>query len=131
MYMRNPKNNDPDSNHYAFPLDFMVIVDLVAMKVKRIVRLPLTSDQSTTPVGSNVSYHHTNPVEPEYDHRLQKVHPRTTLKPLNVAQPDGASFTMKGHLIEWEKWRFRVGFNWREGMFKLCFTGFFPANTPV
>ncbi|EOD48825.1 putative copper amine oxidase protein [Neofusicoccum parvum UCRNP2] len=41
MYMRNPRNNDSDSNHYAFPLDFMVIVDLSTMKVKRIVRLPL------------------------------------------------------------------------------------------
>lgn len=116
MYMRNPKNNDPDSNHYSFPLDFMVIVDLCAMKVKRIVRLPLGSDATTTPLGSDVPHHRVDPVEPEYVHHLQKVSPRTTLKPYQVVQPEGASFTVTGHLIEWEKWRFRVGFNWREGM---------------
>lgn len=116
MYMRNPKNNDPDSNHYCFPLDFMVIVDLCAMQVKRIIRLPLGSDQTATPVGSQVPHRRTDPIEPEYDHRLQKVPPRTTLKPYQVVQPEGASFTVTGHLIEWEKWRFRVGFNWREGL---------------
>lgn len=116
MYIRNPENNDPDSCHYSFPLDFMVIVDLCAMKVKKILRLPLGSDQSTTEVFSAVPHRRTNPVEPEYTHRLQKQLPRTTMKPYQVIQPEGASFTVKGSLIEWEKFRFRVGFNWREGM---------------
>ncbi|OJJ42255.1 hypothetical protein ASPZODRAFT_20648 [Penicilliopsis zonata CBS 506.65] len=115
MYMRNPDNNDPDSNHYCFPLDFMVIVDLCAMKVKKIIRLPLGADASTT-AGQNVPHRRTNPYEAEYDHRLQKNPPRTTMKPYQVVQPEGASFTVTGHLIEWEKWRFRVGFNWREGL---------------
>jgi primary-amine oxidase len=116
MYMRNPENNSPDSNHYAFPLDFMAVVDLVAMKVERIVRLPLGSDHSTTQVGSAVPAQKTNPVEPEYDPKLTKVPARTTMKPYNVIQPEGPSFSVKGHLIKWEKHRFRVGFNWREGM---------------
>ncbi|KAH8688403.1 copper amine oxidase [Ilyonectria robusta] len=115
LYLKNPKNNDPDSSHYSFPLDFMVLVDLCAMKVTKIVRLPLGSDESTTE-GKAVSLQDTDPAEPEYDHRLQKNAPRTTMKPYNVIQPEGASFTVKGHLIEWEKWRFRVGFNWREGI---------------
>ncbi|KAE8139456.1 copper amine oxidase [Aspergillus pseudotamarii] len=83
MYMRNPKNNDPDSNHYGFLLDFMVTVDLSEMKVEKITRLPLGSDQTATPIGS---------------------------------PPEGASFAVKGRLIQWGKWRFRVGFDWREGM---------------
>ncbi|KAM0228999.1 hypothetical protein ACHAPO_010274 [Fusarium lateritium] len=116
MYIRNPENNDPDSCHYSFPLDFMVIVDLCAMKVKKILRLPLGPDQSTTNVNSPVPHRRTNPVEAEYTHRLQKQSPRTTMKPYQVIQPEGASFTVKGHLIEWEKFRFRVGFNWREGI---------------
>lgn len=115
MYIRNPENNDPDSCHYSFPLDFMVIVDLVAMKVKKILRLPLGVDQKTTEVFSDVPHRRTNLFEPEYTHRLQKNPPRTTMKPYQVIQPEGASFTVKGHLIEWEKFRFRVGFNWREG----------------
>lgn len=40
---------------------------------------------------------------------------RQDLKPLNVSQPDGPSFSVDGSLIEWQNWRFRVGFNPREG----------------
>lgn len=41
---------------------------------------------------------------------------RTDLKQLNVIQPDGPSFKVTDEsLIEWQKWRFRVGFNFREG----------------
>jgi primary-amine oxidase len=40
---------------------------------------------------------------------------RRDLMPINITQPNGASFTVNGGLIEWQKWRFRVGFNPREG----------------
>ncbi len=41
---------------------------------------------------------------------------RKDLKQLNVVQPDGPSFKVTDEsLIEWQKWRFRVGFNYREG----------------
>ena len=41
---------------------------------------------------------------------------RKDLKELNVTQPDGPSFSVgDGNLIEWQKWRFRVSFNPREG----------------
>ncbi|GKZ39259.1 hypothetical protein AbraIFM66950_012182, partial [Aspergillus brasiliensis] len=116
MYMRNPANNDPDSSHYSFPLDFMVIVDPCKMEVTKVIRLPLGSDPTASAVGSEVPHRRTDPVEPEYNHGLQKNPPRTTMKPYQVVQPEGASFTVNGYLIEWEKWRFRVGFNWREGM---------------
>lgn len=43
-----PKNNSPDSNHYAFPLDFMAIVDLVEMKVTKICHLPLGAEAITS-----------------------------------------------------------------------------------
>lgn len=114
MYMKNPANNDLDSNHYAFPLDFMVVVDLVKMAVKKIVRIPVGSDETVT-TGEHVIQRKTAPEEPEYLHRLQKTPPRTTMKPYQVVQPEGASFKVTGHMIKWEKWRFRVGFNWREG----------------
>ncbi len=48
------------------------------------------------------------------------------LKPLNVVQPKGPSFTVTGNsLVEWGKWRFRVGFNRREGgtMHDIWFDG--------
>ncbi|KAI5481939.1 hypothetical protein MNV49_000216 [Pseudohyphozyma bogoriensis] len=114
FYTRNPKNNHPDSNHYAFPLDFMCIVDVIEMKVVRIDHLPLgVGHLETRHTGPHV---YGNPIEPEYDHALQSFPARTTMKPLNVIQPEGVSFSTDGYLVEWEKWRFRVGFNWREGM---------------
>lgn len=51
----------------------------------------------------------------EYDPRLSGVKERP-IKPLHVEQPEGASFTVEGRLVEWQKWRFRVGYNYREGL---------------
>eukprot|EP00755_Sulcionema_specki_P017851 Sspe_Gene.11448::Locus_3871_Transcript_1_1_Confidence_1.000_Length_2095::g.11448::m.11448/K00276/AOC3, AOC2, tynA; primary-amine oxidase len=41
---------------------------------------------------------------------------RTTVKPIEISQPQGVSFTVDGHLVKWQGWSFRVGFNWREGL---------------
>ncbi|GAA6010692.1 hypothetical protein JCM10207_005800 [Rhodosporidiobolus poonsookiae] len=114
FYKRNPKNNSPDSNHYAFPLDFMCVVDLVKMEIVSVSHLALGAGIRT---GQNYGPQKiTAPLEPEYDHALQSFPPRTTLKPLQIVQPEGTSYKVTGNLVEWEKWRFRVGFNWREGM---------------
>jgi len=42
--------------------------------------------------------------------------PRPPLKPLNVVQPEGVSFTMDGHAIAWDKWTLAIGFNPRDGL---------------
>lgn len=41
---------------------------------------------------------------------------RTDLKPLDISQPEGTSFSVDGNEIRWQKWRFRVGFTPREGL---------------
>ena len=41
---------------------------------------------------------------------------RSDLKPLEIHQPEGASFTVEGNLVRWQKWSFRVGFTAREGL---------------
>jgi primary-amine oxidase len=41
---------------------------------------------------------------------------RTGLKPLVVTQPDGPSFRLDGAAVRWQGWRFRIGFNQREGL---------------
>lgn len=41
---------------------------------------------------------------------------RTTLKPIEITQPEGPSFTVTGSLVEWEGWSMRVDFNAREGL---------------
>lgn len=41
---------------------------------------------------------------------------RADLKPYNVVQPEGPSWAVDGHTVEWQNWSFRVGFNHREGL---------------
>ena len=36
--------------------------------------------------------------------------------PYQVVQPEGPSFSVEGQKVSWEKWSFRVGFNYREGL---------------
>lgn len=51
----------------------------------------------------------------EYDPNLRS-EPERPIKPLHVTQPEGPSFTVDGHLVQWQDWRFRIGFNFREGL---------------
>ncbi|MCZ2859950.1 primary-amine oxidase [Blastococcus sp. VKM Ac-2987] len=41
---------------------------------------------------------------------------RDDLKPIEITQPEGPSFTVDGHSVTWQKWALRVGFNPREGL---------------
>ena len=114
LYMRDPANpEDPDSCHYAFPLAISPVVRSDLMKVSRIDFLP---------TGLDNTINETTPWQPkpanEYVSDYQQL--RTDLKPLNVIQPEGASFSVTeqgtSHVLAWQKWNFRVGFNQREGM---------------
>jgi primary-amine oxidase len=42
--------------------------------------------------------------------------PRGDLKPLDIRQDEGPSFTVEGHQVRWQNWRIRLGFNVREGL---------------
>ena len=41
---------------------------------------------------------------------------RTGLKPLEITQPEGPSFTVTGNLVEWQNWSLRVAFDPYEGL---------------
>jgi primary-amine oxidase len=41
---------------------------------------------------------------------------RDDVKPLDIIQPQGPSFTLDGNLLSWQKWSMRLGFNFREGL---------------
>ncbi|WKA08745.1 hypothetical protein VitviT2T_026441 [Vitis vinifera] len=41
---------------------------------------------------------------------------RSDVKPLQIVQPEGPSFRVHGHYVEWQKWNFRIGFTPREGL---------------
>jgi primary-amine oxidase len=114
LYMRDPANpHEVDSNHYALPLPISPVVSLEKMNVIRVEILPTGADWSVKGVQPYI------PRPPrEYIAEYQTL--RSDLKPLNVVQPEGASFTVEeaagSSVIEWQKWYMRVGFNQREGM---------------
>jgi primary-amine oxidase len=41
---------------------------------------------------------------------------REDLKPIEITQPEGPSFTLDGHAVSWQKWSLRIGFTPREGL---------------
>ncbi|KAE8451561.1 hypothetical protein EG329_003634 [Mollisiaceae sp. DMI_Dod_QoI] len=105
------RSSHPGSNHYDNPLPISPVLDMTTKEVIDILRLPTGSDAT---VNHDAVY---EPHEPkEYHHDLQSQPARTDLKPLIIHQPEGVSFTIDGYLIKWQKWRFRLGFTWREGM---------------
>jgi len=91
-----------EDNAYAHPIEGVVaVVDLTARRV-----VDLVDEDLVVPIPQRAR---------PYDSRSLGA-PRTSLRPLDVVQPDGPSFTIKGHLVRWENWRFRVGFTPREGL---------------
>lgn len=45
---------------------------------------------------------------------------REPCKPLVTTQPDGPSFSIEGHEVKWQKWRFRYELDSREGLVLHC-----------
>jgi primary-amine oxidase len=45
---------------------------------------------------------------------------RDDLKPLEISQPEGVSFTLDGNELRWQRWSMRLGFNYREGLVIHC-----------
>ena len=41
---------------------------------------------------------------------------RADVKPIDITQPDGPSFTLDGHEIRWQKWHLIIGYSPREGL---------------
>jgi primary-amine oxidase len=93
--------SDPQGNGYAKPIDGLVpVVDLNTMNVLRIEEMEIAK---VPPDDGNYTANSIPQV-------------RSDLKPLEITQPDGPSFTVRGHEVYWQKWRFRVGFTPREGL---------------
>jgi primary-amine oxidase len=91
----------PMDNGYARPVEGVVTV--IDLNRKEVVRV---EDHGVVPLPPNDG----NWV------RSAVPHPRADLKPLEVMQPGGPSFSVTGHEVRWQKWSFRVGFNPREGL---------------
>lgn len=110
VYMFVGEKSNPDSNHYARPLAFSPVVDTVLMKVIRIDYIPTGTDHQ---IHKTQPWQYTKPSE--YVPEALKL--RQDLKPLQVIQPEGTSYSIDAeNVIKWQKWQFRVCFNYREGL---------------
>lgn len=105
-------------NHYAHPLAGVVVVDLFD---ERVVGFD-GEDRIVDGVGGGVNYRGELLAKNSY---LEKVVRKDVPKPLKVTQPQGTSFRVSGREVEWQKWKFRVGFTTREGVVlrDLCYDG--------
>ncbi|MDP5185110.1 primary-amine oxidase [Blastococcus sp. BMG 814] len=66
------------------------------------------------------------PGEPgQWDAEPHAQPPRTDLRPIEITQPEGPSFTVDDDEVRWADWRFRIGFDAREGLslHQLAFDG--------
>ena len=94
---------DHDADHpWAHPIDGLVAyVDLINHTVDRVI------DTEVVPVP------HTSG---NFDDPEVQGPPLEGLKPIEITQPEGRSFTVEGNHVRWGRWDLRYGFNEREGL---------------
>jgi len=90
----------PADNPYAKPIHGLhAIVDIDDMTVVRV------EDLGVVPLPPGTG-----------DYTADRIASRAGLRPVEIRQPAGASFEVDGWEVRWQKWRFRLGFNAREGL---------------
>ncbi|GAA4357768.1 primary-amine oxidase [Microbacterium rhizosphaerae] len=96
-FLRDSEDDIP----WAHPVEGLIVhIDLVTNEVIGI------EDEGDIPVPAGSGKYTPDAVGPA----------RTSLKPIEITQPEGPSFRVDGSRVEWEKWSLRVGFNAREGL---------------
>ncbi len=91
----------PTDNGYARPIEgVLAFVDLGRREVLEIV------DYGVVPLPPERGGYLPEDVGPM----------RTDLKPLEIAQPEGASFTVEGNLVQWQRWSMRLTMDPYEGL---------------
>jgi len=101
----------PKDHAWAHPVDGLVAyVDVLNRTVDQVV------DLGPVPVPAESG---------NFDDPAVTGPPRTTLKPIEITQPQGPSFTLEGNMLTWENWSLRIGFDAREGLIlhQLAFAG--------
>ncbi|RDW57099.1 amine oxidase-8 [Coleophoma cylindrospora] len=93
-------------NQYAHPLDFSVTVDTEKEEVLAVDIRRVNGERTAIPIAE----HNYLPefISDQYKHDL--------LKPVEITQPQGVSFTMNGNVISWCGFSMHIGFNYREGI---------------
>lgn len=102
---------EPGANPYATSVSGLhCVIDLNSMELLRIEDTGPFADGVTPPTTMG-EY-----IPARIPELLRDRWGREPLRPLEITQPDGPSFTLDGNLLRWQNWSVRVGFNHREGM---------------
>ena len=110
LYQRMLGQNLED-NHYAHPIDILPIVDL---NTRRVIRIDGMDREPPKIPALSVNYHRDLLSTNDY---LASQWRSDVLKPLDITQPNGPSFTVSdNNVVRWQNWTLRVGFNYREGL---------------
>lgn len=115
-FAQDKRSGNEDSNFYSFPLPVIPVMDAHTQEIIRVDR-PATGGKGDGLLEQTFRRDIIGHCKPsEYVPELLSEGTRKDLKPLNVVQPEGPSFRVTNEsLVEWQKWRFRVAFNPREG----------------
>lgn len=93
--------DDPEENTYAHPIGGLhAVLDLNTMEVIKV------DDFGVVPIPQEAGNY--------LPKDIGQI--RTDLKPVQITQPEGPSFTVDGYRVRWQKWDFRIGFSPREGL---------------
>jgi len=93
---------EPHDYAWAHPVDGVAAYfDLIERRVFKVV------DEFELPVPAESG---------NYDDPAVRGPLRTGLQPIEISQPDGASFTLEGSRLSWQNWSMRIGFDAREGL---------------
>ena len=93
---------DIKDNGYAHPIEGVVaLVDLIENRIVQLVDEP-----DIVPI----------PKTPRNYGRDSIPRTRRDIKPLDIVQKDGPSFSVEGWKVTWQNWSFRVGWTAREGL---------------
>ncbi len=92
----------PQGNPYAHPVSGLkLVVDLNTLELLEI---------------EDHHDHGLPAVDGEYAPGVREGEPRSDLKPLDIVQPEGPSFSITDDgELRWQRWSMRIGFNHREG----------------
>ncbi len=102
--------SEPGEHGYARPVEGLIAtVDLDSMEVLDVV------DHGVVPLPPTAG-NYTPDLMAREGNLPAFTALRTDVKPIEITQPEGASFTVAGHEVRWQKWRLRIGFNAKEGL---------------
>jgi primary-amine oxidase len=93
---------EPSDYAWSHPVDGVAAhFDLIERRVLKVI------DEFELPVPAESG---------NYDDPAVRGPLRTGLRPIEISQPEGPSFTLDGSRLSWQNWSMRIGFDAREGL---------------